>query len=183
MFSLNSCRRFPSVRVPPLDFTFGGRAATDRRSSPPLPPLSSSGKLRKRLVVRALACAQLLLWCAHARLRTIDRVLNKCIGHWRNEATRGKARMYTIVCLVIMGTTGEQRVSIWSSFLIVPLLYDLRHVFSRLSYSDNDVKVLISWFEKTAWCLLPGRRSFVLKHSILVLEAQIMINYERGGIE
>lgn len=41
--------------VPPLDFTFGGRA-TDRRSSPPLlPPLPSpspSGKLRKRLVVR-----------------------------------------------------------------------------------------------------------------------------------
>lgn len=136
----------------------------------------------------ASLCARSLVRnsCSDVRMRGCEPSIAYSISVSDTGVTRqrgGKARMYTIVCLVIMGTTGEQRVSIWSSFLIVPLLYDLRHVFSRLSYSDNDVKVLISWFEKTAWCLLPGRRSFVLKHSILVLEAQIMINYERGGIE
>lgn len=124
--------------VPPLDFTFGGRA-TDRRSSPPLPPPlpspSSSGKLRKRLVVRGsrvrlCATDMRMRGCAPSIVYSI-----KCIRHWRNEATK-KSSLYTIVCLVVSGATSEHVYRYDRVLLIVARNMFVQH-FYRLSFNDN----------------------------------------------
>lgn len=140
VFSFNSCRRFPSCissrSTSRFHFWRPCHWSTLFASSAPSPPLP----LVEWQVAQAPRCARFARslvrnWYAHARLRAIDRVLDKCIRHWRNEATK-KSSLYTIVCLVVSGATSEHVYRYDRVLLIVARNMFVQH-FYRLSFNDN----------------------------------------------
>lgn len=135
VFSFNSCRRFPSCissrSTSRFHFWRPRHWSTLFASSAP----SSSGKLRKRLVVRGsrvrlCATDMRMRGCAPSIVYSI-----KCIRHWRNEATK-KSSLYTIVCLVVSGATSEHVYRYDRVLLIVARNMFVQH-FYRLSFNDN----------------------------------------------
>lgn len=135
VFSFNSCRRFPSYIPLPFHLSISLLAA-----APLIDALRLLCPLVEWQVAQAPRCARFARslvrnWYAHARLRAIDRVLDKCIRHWRNEATK-KSSLYTIVCLVVSGATSEHVYRYDRVLLIVARNMFVQH-FYRLSFNDN----------------------------------------------
>lgn len=142
VFSFNSCRRFPSCissRSTSRFHFWRPRHWSTLFALSALPPLSSSGKLRKRLVVRG---SRVRLCATDVRMRGCAPSIAYSISvsrHWRNEATE-KSSLYTIVCLVISGATTVNTCIDMIEFCWSLLGISVRAAFLRLPFNDNGEK-------------------------------------------